>query len=46
MEGSTLVLLELLLVLGGALGFGVWELVKLRRYRRERDQRNRPEGEA
>jgi len=46
MEGSTLILLELLLVLGGVLGFGVWELVKLRRYRREREQRDRPDGEA
>ena len=31
MSGSSLALIEMVLVLGGVLGFGFWELWKLRR---------------
>ena len=34
MSGSTLALIEMLLVLGGVLGFGLWELWKLKRERK------------
>jgi hypothetical protein len=34
MESGLIVALELALVLGGVLAFAVWELLKLRRYRR------------
>lgn len=34
MSGSNLALIEMLLVLGGVLGFGFWELWKLRRDKR------------
>ena len=30
-EGSTLVLLEFLLIFGGVIGFGIWQLVSLKR---------------
>lgn len=35
MSGSSLALIEMLLVLGGVLGFGFWELWKLRRDKRK-----------
>lgn len=35
MSGSSLVLIEMVLVLGGVLGFGFWELWKLRRDKRK-----------
>ena len=34
MSGSTLALIEMLLVLGGVVGFGLWELWKLKRERK------------
>lgn len=34
MSGSTLALTEMLLVLGGVVGFGLWELWKLKRDRK------------
>ena len=42
MSGNGLLLLELLFGAGVALGFAVWELVQLKRYRerRERDARS------
>ncbi len=42
MEGSTVVLLEGLLVFGGVLAFGVWQLAALRRANREA-ARKKPE---
>ena len=35
MSGSSLVLIEMVLVLGGVLGFGFWELWKLKRDKRK-----------
>jgi hypothetical protein len=37
LSGSTLVLLELLLVFGLVIGFGVWQLGSLERERRRRE---------
>lgn len=37
MSSGLLVALELILVLGGVVGFGVWEIVKLRRERKRDD---------
>jgi hypothetical protein len=41
MEGSTVVLLEGLLVFGGVLAFGIWQLASLRRASREAEERKR-----
>jgi hypothetical protein len=45
MESSWLAIAEMILVLGGVLGFGVWQLVSLRRERdraaREREDTQR-----
>lgn len=41
MDGSSLGLIELILVLGGVLGFGFWELYSLRKYKK---QKQREEG--
>jgi hypothetical protein len=41
MESSWLALAEMILVLGGVLGFGVWQLVSLRR-ERDRAARDDP----
>jgi hypothetical protein len=38
MSADRLLLIELLIVFGAILGWGVWELVALRRHRRRRDQ--------
>lgn len=39
MEGSALGLIELLLVLGSVLGFGIWQLVSVRRSQRRDAER-------
>jgi hypothetical protein len=41
MESSWLAIAEMILVLGGVLGFGVWQLVSLRR---ERDRAARDDA--
>ena len=46
MNGSTLALAEMLLVLGGVLGFGFWELWKLKRDKRSTPQQGRHPGEG
>jgi len=44
MDGSTLGLIELLLVLGIVLGLGIWQLVSVRReQKRDRGKAGRPE---
>lgn len=45
MNGGTLILLETLLVLGLVFGFGIWQLVSLRR-EREKDARDAAESES
>ena len=44
MSGSTLVLVELLLVLGGVMGWAVWELWSVRRQLRDDRDRLRQAG--
>ena len=39
MSSKTIVVLELVLVLGAALGFGVWQLISLNRYERKDRER-------
>lgn len=47
MEGGTLALIEMLLVFGLVVGFGVWQLVSVRRSIREDEEKRRPqEAEA
>lgn len=41
-----IIAVELLLILGLVLGFGFWELWKLRRDRLERDARRSPGGDG
>jgi hypothetical protein len=41
MESSWLAIAEMILVLGGVLGFGIWQLVSLRR---ERDRAERDDA--
>ncbi|MBX9630001.1 MAG: hypothetical protein K2X67_05710 [Burkholderiales bacterium] len=41
MSGNVLFLLELLFGAGVALGFAAWELVKLKRYREQREREER-----
>lgn len=43
MSGNVLFLLELLFGAGVALGFAVWELVKLKRDREQRERETRSE---
>lgn len=44
MDGSTLGLVEMLLVLGIVLGLGIWQLVSVRReLKRDRGKSGRPE---
>ena len=43
MDSSTLGLIELILVFGGVLGFGFWELYSLRKYKKQK-QRDEAEG--
>lgn len=40
MSSETIVVLELILVLGTALGFGVWQLISLNRYERKDRERH------
>ncbi len=40
MSPETIVVLELILVLGAALGFGVWQLISLNRYERKDRERH------
>jgi hypothetical protein len=40
-SSNLIVLLELLLVFGLVVGFGIWQLVSLRRDRREREKDDR-----
>jgi len=44
MSGGTLILLEILLVLGLVFGFGIWQLVSLKR-EREKDAREAADKE-
>lgn len=44
MSGGTLILLEILLVLGLVFGFGIWQLVSLKR-EREKDAREAADRE-
>ncbi len=46
MSGSTLALAEMLLVLGGVLGFGFWELWKLKRDKMNSASQSRHPGEG
>ncbi|MEQ1941848.1 hypothetical protein ABMA32_05425 [Mesorhizobium sp. VNQ89] len=46
MSSGVIILLEISLVLGLALVFGVREIINLRRFDRERAARNRAEDEA
>jgi hypothetical protein len=46
MNGSTLALTEMLLVLGGVLGFGFWELWKLKRDKHSTPPLGRHPGEG
>jgi hypothetical protein len=46
MEPGTIKALELVLIFGGVLGFGFWELYKLRRERRrEQEEESKPPHE-
>ena len=42
MGGNVLALLEMLLVFGVVVGFGVWQLVSLRRERRRDEAKRKP----
>ena len=47
MEGGTLALIEMLLVFGLVIGFGVWQLVSVRRsIRQDEEKRRAQEAQA
>lgn len=46
MSGNVLFLLELLFGAGVALGFAAWELVKLKRYREQREREARSKSSS
>jgi hypothetical protein len=45
-DHTPIIVIELLLVLGGALGFGWWQLRELKKLRQDREQREREQNDA
>jgi hypothetical protein len=46
MNTGTLIIIELAVILGGVLALGFWELRKLKRLRRKREQESAPEDQS